>query len=198
MHYYRDHIHTTRRDLRPAFTQTYGAVVGAVDIQNEKAITGPRGDHLQFYIVVGPSLKYRVDVNTQSRDGTAILVYIADETLAASSPTSPFGSPTYGVFTAPEAKLSYKDTGLDDGLFAPMSHAGIESQLEAALHQAEFVVAYGQMFDDGGVSGKGIHDTHRNPSRPEQDGAVVVYLSRPNQPPTRRWFFFMFQDESVG
>lgn len=198
-HYYRDHNHTTQRDLRPASAQFYGAVVGTVDTGTEKAVTGYNGNHLQFYIAAGPSLRYRVDVNTLSRNGAAILTYVADETLSPNSSGPPFGFPSYGVFTAPEVKLSYKETGISDDQFAPVSYMRIESQLEAALGQADFVVAYGQIFDDGGANGKGIHDTHRNPSKPEQDGAIVVYLTmQPNQSLIRRWFFFMFNDESVG
>lgn len=197
--YYRDHNHTSPRALRPASTQTYGAIVGTVVAGTEHAIVGRNGDHLQFSVAVGPSLSYQVDVNTLSRDGTAILSYVADETLTAQSPTSPFGPPCFGVFTAPEVKLSYKEIGVTDAQFAPVSATRIESQLEAALQQSEFVAVYGLMFDDGGANGKGIHETHRNPGFPEQDGAVVVYLPpQATQPPIRRWFFFMFGDESVG
>jgi hypothetical protein len=177
-------------------SQSYGAVVGTVDTSSEKPLTGPNGDHLQFELEVGPSLSYQVDINTQSRNGSAVRIYVADETLQPDSPSAPFGPPTYGVFT--DAKLSYKDTGLQNAQFVATTHARIESQLEASLGQAEFVVAYGQMFDDGGDNGRGIHETHRNPQGFDQDGAIVVYLTAElGKPLTRRWFFFMFDGQSV-
>jgi hypothetical protein len=198
-HYYREHDHTTPRDLRQASTQSYGAVVGTVDTSTEKPITGRNGDHLQFYVSIGTDLRYQVDVNTQSKDGTAVLVYVADETLTPSAPNQPFGMPAFGAYLAPDAKLSYQGVGLTDDKFISASDTRIEAQLEAALGEAEFVAVYGQLFDDGGDDGKGIHETHRNPGKQGQDGAVVVYLAaQPGQPLTRRWFFFMFRGETVS
>jgi hypothetical protein len=94
---------------------------------------------------------------------------------------------------------AYQGMGLSNEHFIPASDTRIEAQLEAALGQSEFVAIYGQMFDDGGDNGKGIHETHRNPDKADQDGAVVVYIAaQPGQPLVRRWFFFMFHGETVS
>jgi uncharacterized protein YukJ len=174
-------------------------VVGKVDVDTEKPIMGRSGDHLQFYVDINTSLRYQVDVNTESKDGTDVLVFVADEEIPPDPTNPPFGLPAFGVFPAPETKLSYAALGLTDAEFTAVSDTRIESQLEAALGQSDFVAIHGFIFDDGGADGKGIHETHFNPGKANQDGAVVVYLTpQPGQALTRRWFFFKFQDETIG
>jgi hypothetical protein len=198
--YYHDHTHTTHEghDFRPAATpQKFAALVGTIDPNTDKAIQGRSGDHLQFYVQVGASTRYQVDVNTQSRDGSAIEVYIASEALKSDStnPNDPFGQPAYGVF--PNAALSYAGLGLTDNDFAPINASRIEAHLEAALGAATFVSIYGQVFDDGGDDGKGIHETHFT-GHNNQDGAVAVYTSDPNTgAPSRTWFFFKFKEDDL-
>ena len=200
MSYHHDHNHTT--NVRSQFRsgqprQNYAAVVGTVDQASEKPITGRNGAHLQFYVNVGGGARYQVDVNTQSKDGSAIGVYIADQDVNASgtNPDEPFGAPAYGVF--PNAKLSYKSLGLTDNDFKPLPYYRIDNQLCAALNAAKFVAVYGMTFDDGGADGKGIHETHFNKGQPNEDGAVLIY-SIDGGKPIRTWFFFKFQEDHIG
>jgi hypothetical protein len=200
MSYYHDHDHTTesRHQFRTGVTpKRYGAVVGTIDTNTEKPIQGRSGDHLQFYVEVGNNTRYQVDVNTQSEDGTAIQLYVAVQDLpsAGSNADEPFGAPAYGVF--PDAKLSYEAIGLTDEDFIAVPDFRLDSKLEAALNQAEFVSVYGQTFDDGGPTGKGIHETHFT-GKPNQDGAIAVYqIDSATNAPKRTWFYFKFQNDKI-
>jgi hypothetical protein len=199
--HYRNHNHTTnlQAKLRARPAPSYAAVVGTVDLSTEKDIMGRSGDHLQFYVNIGGNLRYQADINTQSKDGSEVLVYVADETLDASENNPPFGFPAYGVFPAPDTKLSYKALGLQENQFAATSDTRVEAQLEATLGQSEFVAIYGFVFDDGGDDGKGIHETHLNPGKVGEDGAVAVFIQPDDgKPPIRRWFFFKFQGENIA
>jgi hypothetical protein len=96
------------------------------------------------------------------------------------------------------AQLSYAAIGLSDDDFAPVSDTRLDSQLEAALNQATFVAIYGQIFDDGGPNGKGIHETHYV-GKPNQDGAVAIYaIDSASGEPTRTWFYFKFQEDHIA
>ncbi len=201
MSFYRDHDHSTAKAgaLKSGFTpETFAGVVGAVANSSEKPITGRNGDHLQFSILAGPGVTYQVDINTQSSDGSSVMVYIATETLTASptNPNQPFGVPAYGVF--PDAKLSYAGMKLTDAEFQSISVTRIEAQLEAALQMSDFVAAYGHTFDDGGPNGKGVHDIHYYPAQTNQDGALAVYNKEPAGAAKRTWFFFKFDNEHIG
>lgn len=202
MSYHHDHTHTSnvRAQFRAGKSpEQFAGVVGTVEQSTEKPITGRNGDHLQFYLDVGGGSRYQIDVNTQSSDGSEIGVYIADQDVntSGSNPDEPFGAPAYGVF--PNATLSYAAMGLNDKDFAPLPYFRIESQLEAALNASDFVVAYGLSFDDGGSDGKGVHQTHFNPSKANQDGAIAVYsVDSGTKNPKRSWFFFKFQNEQIG
>jgi hypothetical protein len=199
MSHYRNHQHINGagRNFRPAGGgSAYAAVVGTVDTSTEKPITGRNGDHLQFYIQTGGGDRYQVDVNTQSRDGTDVYIFMAAEDIKpAGGPVNPpFGPPTYGVFT--DAALSYKGLGLKPTQFADESDMRIEQQLEAALSQAEFVTAYGSTFDDGGNDGKGVHLIHYT-GQQNKDGALAVYTKDPDtSTPKCTWFFFKFNEDS--
>jgi len=200
MSYYHDHDHTSNISsrLRDGNSPlTYAAVVGTVEQSTEKPITGRSGNHLQFYIDIGNGVRYQVDVNTQSSNGSEIGVYIADETLEASSdnPDEPFGPPAYGRF--PNSKLSYSALGLNNDNFAPLPYFRIDGQLSSALNSAVFVSVYGMTFDDGGFDGKGIHDTHYNRGQTNRDGGLVVYWLDSGKP-KRSWYFFKFQEDSLG
>jgi hypothetical protein len=179
---------------------TYGAVVGTVDTRSDRAIQGRNGDHLQFYLNTAQGESYQVDVNTQSRDGSDIGVYIAEELLepAADATTdNPFGAEVFGANTT--AQLSYRKLGLADGDFDQLSYIRIENQLAADLAGTRFVTAYGMMFDDGGPHGKGVHDIHYNLNASDQDGALALYkLDADTQKPKRIWYFFKFQDETIA
>jgi hypothetical protein len=202
MSFHRDHHHTT--NMKSQFRsgnsrQSYAAVVGTVEQSTERPITGRSGDHLQFYIDVGGGARYQVDINTQSNDGSDVDVYIADQGLTpqGENPDEPFGAPAYGVF--PDAQLSYAGIGLNNQDFTPLSFDRIDSQLRAALNMAQFVSVYGMTFDDGGNNGKGVHDTHLNPGKQNQDGAIVIYYTDSGSgKPQRTWFFFKFGNENVG
>jgi hypothetical protein len=197
-HHDHDHTQTMRAGLRPAMSpQTYAAVVGTVEQSTERPITGRSGDHLQFYLDIGAGTRYQVDVNTQSSDGSAIGVYVADQDLApaGTNPAEPFGPQAYGVF--PNAKLSYAAIGLADGDFTPVNYYRIDSMLQAALSGSTFVSVYGMTFDDGGADGKGVHDVHFNAGDASEDGAVLIYASGAGGP-KRTWFFFKFQDDTIG
>ena len=106
------------------------------------------------------------------------------------------GAPAYGVFA--NASLSYAGLGLTDDEFTPVSASRIQSRLEAALSQSEFVVIYGLVFDDGGPDGKGIHGTHFDHTHENADGAVVVYNIDSNGNPSRMWFFFKFAGDQIS
>jgi len=205
MSYYRDNRHLSNisgRFRSGNSPLTYGAVIGQLDISSERPIQGRNGDHLQFYISAGQAGAYQVDVNTQSRDGTEIGVYIAEETLdpaANGGQGQPFGQPSLGVDL--NAALSYKAIGLDDGNFVLLPYTRIESQLEADLGAAQFVAAYGMTFDDGGEDGKGLHETHFNPKAPgapDRDGALALYtVDTVSGKPKRVWYFFKFAGDSI-
>jgi hypothetical protein len=193
------HDHTTPHNLTSAMpSQHFAAVIGTVEKATEHEIVGRSGEHLQFYVDAGADARYQVDVNIQSRDGTEVLVYMATESLAGlgCNPGEPSGAPAPGVFT--DARLSYAGMGLNDGEFQAVSPVRIQSKLEAALNQSNLVAIYGQVFDDGGPNGKGIHETHFNPGLANQDGAVAVYGKDDQGNPQRTWFFFMFSDEHIA
>lgn len=57
-----------------------------------------------------------------------------------------------------------------------------------ALHQGIAVGVYGQVFDDGGADGKGIHETHYDRGRTNEDGALAVYRNDARDKPRRTWF----------
>ncbi len=171
----RNHIHTARRDFKRVSTDTrFSAVVGTVDTNAEKIIDGRSGEHLQFEVIIDGATRFQADVNTQSKDGSAVFVCIADETVDANGELGPG---QFGVFPAPAAQLSYAKLGLQDSQFSQVSSARIEAQLEAALGDSVSVGLYGFIFDDGGSDGKGIHETHLNPGHADEDGAVVVCTS---------------------
>lgn len=201
MSYHHDHDHTkpVRAQFRAGKTpQSYAAVVGTIEQDTEKPITGRSGDHLQFYIAIGGGSRYQVDVNTQSEDGSDVEVYIADQDVnpSGTNPDEPFGAPAYGVF--PKAQLSYRSMGLTDADFKPLPYFRIDGQLTAALNAAQFIAVYGMTFDDGGDDGKGVHQTHFNPGEANQDGALLVYSVDPaTERPKRTWFFFKFENESL-
>ena len=199
--HYHDHSHTEppahgfQSGLSP---QDFAAVVGTVDQASEQPIVGPSGDHLKFFIEIGGGVSYQVDVNTQSRDGSEIEVYVADEDLnpVGTNASEPFGAPAFGVFS--DARLSYQGLGLSDQEFIPISASRIQTLLENALNQSTFVSVYGLVYDDGGVSGKGVHETHFDPTRPDEDGAVAVYIQDPaTGAPKRTWFFFKFAEDDI-
>lgn len=202
MSYHHDHTHTAnvRSRLRSGRSpESYAAVVGTIAQSSERPITGRGGDHLQFYVDVGGGARYQVDVNTQSEDGSAIGVYIANQDIdpVGTNPDEPFGAPAYGAF--PNAQLSYQAMGLNDGDFAPLPYYRIDGQLRAALNAAHFVSIYGMTFDDGGADGKGIHDTHFNRGKTNEDGAILIYLvDSTTGKPKRTWFFFKFQNDRLG
>lgn len=182
------HNHTTPIALNRGGSPTsYGAVVGKLETSTEKPIQGRNGDHLQFYLSIGGGQAYQVDVNTQSRDGSQIGLYIAEEPLD-SAPDFPLGP-------SGDASLSYKGIGLSNAEFANTDYTRIEGQLEADLNRADLVVAYGLTFDDGPGGGMGLHETHYT-GRPNQDGALALYLT--DGAATKRvWYFFKFQEDSI-
>jgi hypothetical protein len=200
--YFRDHVHTQppaqafRSGLAP---ESYASVTGVVDKTSEHPITGHSGDHLQFYVGIGGGARYQIDVNTQSENGSAIEVYVADEALqpaAGGAADQPFGPPAYGVSN--DAQLSYAGLGLQDTQFQPVGAARIEARLEQALNQSAFVAAYGMVFNDGGPSGMGAHEIHYT-GKPNQDGALAVYIQDPSTgAPKRTWFFFKFDNDRIG
>ena len=198
LQYYTDHAHISPRVFRNARPEeSFAAVVGTAETPTEREIVGRNGEHLQFYVNIHTAVRYQVDVNIQSSDGTPIEVYVGGEDLdpQGTNPDEPPGTPTYGVF--PNASLSYKAHGLADTQFVPVSASRIQSQLEAALSQSEFVAIYGLVFDDGGPGGKGIHETHFDSLRKNQDGAVVIYSIDSNNNPSRMWFFFKFSEDRI-
>jgi hypothetical protein len=200
MSFYRDHDHSGAKGgaLTSGFTpEAFAGVVGTVANYTEKPITGRNGDHLQFNILAGPDVTYQVDVNTQSSDGSSVMVYIATETLtpSATNPNQPYGAPAYGVF--PDAKLSYAGMKLTDAEFQTISVTRIEAQLEAALGMSDFVAAYGHTFDDGGPNGKGVHDIHYT-GQPNEDGALAIYNKGASGSLKRTWFFFRFDNQHIG
>lgn len=181
---------------------TYGAVVGTLEVSTERPIQGRNGDHLQFYLKTQDGGFYQADVNTRSRDGSDIGVYIAEESLPPATdatPGNPFGPEQLGFDDS--AQLSYQKIGLTDQDFVALDYTRIESQLRADLGVAEFVMAYGMAFDDGGPDGKGIHDVHYNPTAsgaPDQDGALALYtLDAQTKAPKRVWYFFKFRDDNI-
>ncbi|MBW4023226.1 MAG: YukJ family protein [Proteobacteria bacterium] len=181
---------------------TYGAIIGTLEVSTERPIQGRNGDHLQFYLKTQDNRYYQADVNTRSRDGSDIGVYIAEEPLPPATdatPTNPFG-PEHLGFDG-HALLSYRKIGLTDQDFVALDYTRIEGQLEADLGAARFVMAYGMAFDDGGPNGKGIHEVHFNPSAPgapDQDGALALYtLDAQTMAPKRVWYFFKFRDDNI-
>jgi hypothetical protein len=190
-HILNDHDHTAPHDLTSAMpTQHFAAVLGTVEKSTEHEIVGRNGEHLQFYVDVQPGVRYQTDVNIQSRDTSEILMYVAAESLQTA------GLPAFGVFT--DAHLSYAGMGLTDGEFQALSAVRIQALLEAALNQGDCVAVYGQVFDDGGPNGKGIHETHYNSGRTNEDGALAVYGKDAQGNPQRTWFFFKFSDDRIG
>ncbi len=199
MSYYTNHTHTQARAgsyQRGGSSQEYGAIVGTVVQDTEHPITGRSGDHLQFLVELDDGVHYQVDINTQSSTGTEIEVYIANESLSSTgSPTQPFGAPEYGVIS--NAQLSYLGLGLRDYEFEAQPYYRVDSQLDAALQASTFVAVYGQLFDDGGEDGKGIHETHYT-GTPNQDGAIAIYSKDDDGALTRTWYFFKFQEDRIG
>jgi hypothetical protein len=195
-HYAHKHTDNVRGSFKPGLApERYAAVTGKPVAGDDKQITGPSGDHLQFYLDAGDAGRYQVDVNTQSRDGTPVQVYVAVEP-APGEDGGASGLPAFGVFT--DAQLSYRAMGLTQADFAPMAYYRIDALLNAALSQASAVSAYGVTFDDGGQYGKGIHDIHMDSSNRNQDGALVVYAVDGNGAVTQRtWYFFKFADEQL-
>jgi hypothetical protein len=195
MSHHNDHVHTTPRPLQSRMRrEPYAAVVGIIDPNSERAISGRSGDHLQFYVQVGVGVRYQVDVNTQSKDGSSIQHYVADQTPASGD--QPAGTPEYGVF--PDAALSYRGLGLTDDLFQSINFSRLDFLLEAALSQSVAVAVYGHTFDDGGDDGKGVHDTHLFTGAGNQDGAVSIFVKDPESGLLKRtWFFFKFQEDRI-
>lgn len=199
MSYYTEHTYVQPRQFKPGATpERFAAVVGTVVTSTEHEIVGRNGEHLQFYVDAGNGVTYQADVNIQSSNGQAIEMYVGAENLdpVGVTPNEPFGAPQYGVF--PDAALSYAGIGLTDAMFSPVSAVRIQQQLEAVFAQSTFIVIYGLVFDDGGANGKGIHETHFNATRPNRDGALVVYGTDANGAPQRKWFFFKFEEDSIA
>ncbi len=198
MNYFTEHQYVEPRDFTPARTpERYAAVVGTAVLSTEHEITGRDGEHWQFYVDTGNGTQYQVDVNIQSSDGEPIEMYVGAENLDPTgvTPDEPFGSPQYGIFTA---SLSYAGIGLADAMFEPVDSVRIYQQLRAALAQSTFLAVYGFVFDDGGPNGKGIHETHLNPTYTAQDGALAVYGQDANGKPLRTWFFFKFAEDHIA
>jgi hypothetical protein len=198
-HYSHKHMQDVRGRFQPGLApDKYAAVVGTPVKGEDKPITGPSGDHLQFYIDAGDAGRYQVDVNTQSKDGSAVEVYVAVEQAPQQGTDAGGGSglPALGIF--PDAELSYRSLGLKEADFAPLSYYRIDSLLSAALDQADVVSAYGMTFDDGGANGKGIHDIHMDSNSARgQDGALLVYSAKDGKVEERTWYFFKFKDENL-
>ncbi len=205
MSYYRNHQHTQRppNGFRSGSSpQAYAAVTATVQKSTERPITGRNGSHLQFYVNAGAGGAFQVDVNTQSRDGSQIGLYIAVEDLqpAPGDANQPFGAPEFGLI--PDAQLSYAGLGLTNADFAPTDPTRIESQLENDLDQSTFLAVYGLSFDDAGTNGRdvrGIHETHfAGANHPNQDGALALYSTDPaTSKPIRTWYFFKFQEDQI-
>ena len=198
MNYFTEHRYVEPLDLKRARThERYAAVVGTAVLSTEHEISGRDGEHWQFYVDTGNGGRYQVDVNIQSSDGQPIEIYVGGENLdpAGVTPDEPFGSPRYGVFSA---SLSYAGIGLADAMFEPVDSVRIYQQLQAALAQSTFVAVYGFVFDDGGPNGKGIHETHLNPTYTAEDGALAVYGKDANGQPQRTWFFFKFAEDHIA
>ena len=198
MYYFQDHLHTTPIELKKGTGPTgYAEIVGTVEKSTERQIVGKNGQHLQFYVDIKPGIRYQVDVNVQSRDGSQVWVYAGDETLVVQSGGTPYGDPAYGAYK--HVAVSYGGLGLKDSDFIEMPDTRIESLLEQALNGSQFVAIYGVAFDDGGPNGKGIHDIHFNPNFANQDGAIAVYMNVPGGgTPIRKWFFFKFSGDTIG
>jgi hypothetical protein len=199
-HFTHKHTQDVRGDFRPATSPgRYAAVVGKPITGDDKPITGPSGDHLQFFVDAGEAGRFQVDVNTQSRTGSPVQVYAAVEpaTPAGADPGDLSALPTSGLFA--DAELSYAAMGLTQGDFAPMNYYRIDSLLNAALSGADAVSVYGVTFDDGGPNGKGVHDIHMDPSAARnQDGALVVYAADADGKISQRtWYFFKFDDQQL-
>ncbi len=187
----RYHQHTAPKNLQQASrAQGFGAVVGTVEASTERPIQGRNGDHLQFYLNIGGTSAYQVDVNTQSRDGSQIGLYIAQEDFDIPEDLQP------GLDTA--ATLSYAGIGLSDDNFAATDYTRVESQLKADLSRSQLVVAYGLTFKDPGPNGAGVHETHFT-GRNNQDGALALYIAAEDGGQAKRlWYFFKFQTDSVA
>lgn len=201
MSYHLDHSHlaNVRAQFRAGQSpQYYAAVVGTLVKDSEQPVFGRNGDHLQFYVDIGGGNRFQVDVNTQSRDGSEIEVYVASQDVnpSGTNPTQPFGAPAYGVFT--DAQLSYGAMGLNDNDFDQIPYFRFDNLLQAKLEAAAFVSIYGMAFDDGGPTGKGIHEIHYNPGETDQDGAVLIYSTDPSTGnPLRTWFFCKFAEDNL-
>jgi deoxyribonuclease-2 len=188
------HAHSQPKNLQTVGKTTYGSILGTIDKTTEKQISGQSGLHWQFYVQMYGTTRYQVDTNVQSKDGSEVGVYVADELLPAVSTQPPFGPVMLGVF--PNASLSYAGLGVTDDEFVPISQSRLESQLESALNQSYYVEVYGFYFNDG-TDEKGIHDNHYNAGKPNQDGGIAVYLINSKGQPVRRWFFFKFQEDHI-
>jgi len=199
MNFFTEHTYVEPRTLTPAATpERFAAIVGTVVVSTEHEIVGRNGEHLQFYVDIGNGVRYQVDVNIQSSDGRPIEMYVGAENVdpVGVTPNEPFGAPQYGVFS--NAALSYAGIGLADAMFSSVSAVRIQQQLEAAFAQSSFVAIYGLVFDDGGPNGKGIHETHLNVTRSNQDGALAVYAKDVGGQPQRKWFFFKFLEDHIS
>ena len=187
----KSHQRTPPTNLRPASSpQRYGAVVGTVEISTERPIQGRNGDHLQFYLNIGGTTAVQVDVNTQSRDGSQIGVYRADENFDVPEDKQ-IGLDTF-------VELSYQAIGLKDSDFTNTDYTRIESMVSADLQLAELVIAYGLTFKDPGPNGAGIHETHFT-NQPGKDGALALYMPASDGGQAKRlWYFFKFQTDSIG
>jgi hypothetical protein len=169
---------------------SYGAVVGKIEVSTERPIQGRNGDHLQFYLNVGGNAAYQVDVNTQSRDGSQIGLYIAEEDFDIPDDMQ--------LGRSSDAALSYGKIGLTNENFKATDYTRIQAQLQADLDRAQLVVAYGQSFQDPGPNGSGIHETHYT-GRPNQDGALALYIAdTPGAQAKRVWYFFKFGTDSIA
>ena len=197
MSYFLDIVQIQPIDLKKKSNPVkYAAVVGTVEPTTVKQISGQNGLHLQFEIKVNDTIQYQADLNVQSSDGSEVMVDSGDETLTVQAGSTSFGDPAYGVYT--NAQLSYPKVGLTEGDFTGTPASRIENQLKTAFAGSTFVAVFGQTFDDGGPNGKGIHDIHFYPGLANQDGALAVYTAGANgAAPTRTWFFFKFNDQTI-
>lgn len=195
MSMFHQHNHEKKKKLHPIDSRTaYAEVVGTVNKSSEHPITGRSGEHLQFTVSINHNTTVQVDVNIQSRDGSDVMVYTADEEMEGDTANHPFSSPAFGIF--PNASLSYALIGLTDDNFRALNADRLLRLLEATLNQSVFVAIYGQTFNDGGPNGRGVHETHFNRNAQNQDGAVSVALEV-NGKPVRRWFFFKFEKDHI-
>lgn len=179
------HHHTQPKHFsHPGGQSQFVALVGKPDSESE--IHGRSGEHYKIIVDGGDSGTHEVDVNIQSSDGSDIMVYIGHEDGVDGDPE--------GLDT--EARLSYAQIGLTDAAFNPISDTRLESLLQTDIDEAAYLAVYGTTYSDGGPAG--VHLVHRNESGDARDGAVAFFYSADGGKYTVRWYFFKFNNQSVG